>query len=84
MEKFTFVGFLLRLAAAIVLVLATFNPSGHSFYHWIADGFPHITPMEAVVGIVLLCAIVLAIGMSWSHVRRRLTGQADVDEVDGH
>lgn len=26
--------------------------------------------------------VVLAIGMSWSHIRKRLTGQADVDEVD--
>jgi Family of unknown function (DUF6524) len=27
-------------------------------------------------------ATILAIGMSWSHVRRRLSGQADVDDVD--
>ena len=26
---------------------------------------------------------VLAIGMSWSHVRRRLSGQYDTDEIDG-
>jgi len=26
---------------------------------------------------------VLAIGMSWSHVRRRLSGQFDTDEVEG-
>jgi hypothetical protein len=25
---------------------------------------------------------VLATGMSWSHIRRRLSGQADVDDVD--
>lgn len=138
MEKFTFAGFLLRLVAAIVLVFVTFNPTGHSYYHWVAGDFPHVTPLEAVAGIALLCAwlvfitatarsigligvglalaffaaivwlivswgwldprnagamtwvalvgcaIVLAIGMSWSHVRRRLTGQADVDEVDSH
>lgn len=27
-------------------------------------------------------AALLAIGMSWSHIRRRLTGQVDVDDVD--
>jgi Family of unknown function (DUF6524) len=39
-----------------------------------------ITTMEWVtlVGIAAL----LAIGMSWSHLRRRLTGQYDVDDVD--
>lgn len=33
------------------------------------------------VSLVLL-SLILAAGMSWSHVRRRLTGQFDVDEVD--
>lgn len=27
-------------------------------------------------------AVLLAIGMSWSHIRRRLSGQVDVDEVN--
>jgi hypothetical protein len=30
---------------------------------------------------VVMCGI-LAVGMSWSHVRRRLSGQADVDEIE--
>lgn len=33
-----------------------------------------------VVEVVL--AIILAVGMSWSHIRRRLSGQADMDDVD--
>jgi hypothetical protein len=33
------------------------------------------------VALVLL-SLILAVGMSWSHVRRRLTGQFDVDEID--
>jgi hypothetical protein len=136
MEAFTPLGFLLRLLAAIVLVLCTFNPSGYSYAHWVASVFPHITPMQAIVGLVLLvgwivyltatmrsigfigviiglaffgavvwlvaswgwldphnatamtwvmlvvCAVILAVGMSWSHIRRRLSGQADVDEVE--
>lgn len=32
--------------------------------------------------ILVVIAAVLAIGMSWSHIRRRLSGQADVDDVD--
>jgi hypothetical protein len=31
---------------------------------------------------LLVLAVVMAVGMSWSHVRRRLTGQVDTDEVD--
>lgn len=33
------------------------------------------------LGIVIL-SLVLAIGLSWSIVRRKLSGQADVDDVD--
>ena len=136
MERFTFLGFALRLLAALALVLLTFNPTGYSFYHWVAMSLPHVSPVAVVVGILLLVgwivfltatmrsigllgvvialaffaavvwmivswgwldphnptamawivllvfAIILAIGVSWSHLRRRLTGQADVDEVD--
>ncbi|MEX1200776.1 MAG: DUF6524 family protein [Methylophaga sp.] len=32
--------------------------------------------------ILLLTSAVLAVGMSWSHIRRRLSGQADMDDVD--
>jgi uncharacterized protein DUF6524 len=31
---------------------------------------------------MLVIAVVMAVGMSWSHVRRRLTGQVDTDEVE--
>jgi len=27
-------------------------------------------------------ACVLAVGMSWSHIRRRVSGQFDTDDVD--
>jgi hypothetical protein len=32
--------------------------------------------------ILLVLSFILATGMSWSHIRRRLTGQFDVDEKD--
>lgn len=32
--------------------------------------------------VILAIAIVLAVGMSWSHISRRMTGQADTDVVD--
>jgi len=31
---------------------------------------------------ILLASLVLGIGLSWSIVRRRISGQADVDDVD--
>ena len=137
MRGITWSGFLLRLLAAAVLVFATYNPSGTSYYHWLSDNFSSPTPMLALVGILLLigwtvylratgrslgafglflaaaffgvlvwmvidwgwispdsvetmtwiiefvlCGV-LAVGISWSHIRRRMTGQVDVDEIEG-
>ncbi|MBN7795917.1 DUF6524 family protein [Parahaliea mediterranea] len=31
---------------------------------------------------LVLISILLAVGMSWSHIRKRLTGQIDVDDVE--
>lgn len=136
MDEFKFTGFLWRLAFSLALVFLTFNPTGHSYYHWLATGFPEVQPLEAVAGIVLLglwiffvrstflalggvgvvlllaffaaivwwvvsrgwldlgnrhamgwivltvLGLLLGVGLSWSHVRRRLSGQAPVDRVD--
>jgi len=51
---------------------------------WLVDlGWLHINRFSGLAYIVLLLtAAVLAVGMSWSHVRRRMTGQTDVDDVD--
>ncbi len=130
-----FGGLVLRFAFALLLVLLTFNPTGRSYYHWLAAGLPAVDAPKALAGIALLigwvvfltatmrslgaagvllalaffaalvwvavqfgwleakarvfvwiglvvAAAILAMGVSWSHFRRRLTGQADVDEVD--
>lgn len=136
MDEFGIKDFLWRLIFSVALVLLTFNPTGHSYYHWLADGFPSVQPLEVIAGIALLGAwiffvrstmsamgtlgvvlllalfaaivwwvvsqgwldvssrsamawvvllilgLVLGIGMSWSHIRREVSGQASVDRVD--
>lgn len=136
METLTFGGMMLRLLFAVLLVFATFNPSGFSYAHWLSKTFPHVTPLVVVAGLALIIgwvvfvratlrslgmlgltlsalffgaliwlvvswgwldlhngsavgwillvitSLVLAAGMCWSHIRRRLSGQSDVDEVD--
>ncbi|WP_137702030.1 DUF6524 family protein [Marimonas lutisalis] len=39
------------------------------------------TTQNTWIGLVAL-SVVLGIGLSWSHVRRKLSGQADMDDVD--
>jgi len=46
-----------------------------------------LVPADSVTAItymilVIMCFI-LAVGISWSHIRRRITGQVDVDELEG-
>ncbi|MDX1594083.1 MAG: DUF6524 family protein [Gammaproteobacteria bacterium] len=126
----------IRFFIALLLVFATYNPSGWSYVHWAIVPLPEFDPVKAIAGIVLIIgytmflratarslgifgvalavaffgvliwliadvgilpldsveaitwvvqfvfACVLAIGMSWSHIRRRVSGQYDMDDVD--
>lgn len=65
MGRLTIGGFLARLLASLVLVLATYNPSGLSFVSWIAGIFPHIQPIQAVVGLILLAIWIFFAHATW-------------------
>ena len=45
---------------------------------WVSTG--NVELLSYLVLVALAC--VLATGVSWSHVRRRITGQIDVDDTD--
>jgi hypothetical protein len=133
---FGILGFVWRALASFVLVAASYNPTGYSYFHWVRAAINGDTlgPEHFVVGVLLLIgwvillvaaqrslgalglvlgglllggivwlmvdvglialdsaskmswvavvtlAILLAIGLSWSHVWRRLTGQLEVDD----
>ena len=138
-RPFTSRNFAVRWAVALALVFGTFNPTGYSYYHWMAETLAApefgVGPLEVVVGLALLIAYivylratlrsigrigallvaaflaalvwlfvdlglldpaaatpmtwvsllvvatVLAVGISWSHIRRRISGQLDTDDV---
>ncbi|HET6564700.1 MAG TPA: DUF6524 family protein [Xanthomonadales bacterium] len=135
-KSFGLLDFLWRWGAAIALVFATYNPTGHSYVHWLLEsiGAQELGAMHFLVGVILLAgwaaylaatgnslgtmgtvlgaaliggciwlladiglvradstnaivwlslfalATLLAIGMSWSHIWRRLSGQLEVDD----
>ena len=126
-------GILVRIVIAIALVFATYNPSGHSFYHWLTAPPEGITAIKAFSGVVLLIGwlvclrtamvslgvvglglgaallgtlvwvlvqakiiepsspsalawialgivgVLLGLGLGWSLIRARTTGQVEVD-----
>jgi Family of unknown function (DUF6524) len=65
MRNLTLGGVLARFAASLVLVVATFNPTGYSFVHWIAANFPHLEPIQLVVGIALLGLWLFFLHATW-------------------
>lgn len=136
MDSISITGFAWRIGFALALVLATFNPTGFSYFHWVSGTFPSFTPAQVVLGIALLIlwiflwrsmmqavgnlglllmaaftgalvwlfvswgwldlgnattlawvilvslGLILGVGMSWAIVRKELTGQASVDDID--
>jgi hypothetical protein len=54
-----------RFLASLILVVATFNPSGYSFVGWIAGNFPHLEPLQLVVGIGLFAVWLFFVHATW-------------------
>ena len=135
-QSFGLKDFLWRWGLALVLVLATVNPSGWSWLHWARTAFDGdgLGPVHYFTGVILLAgwamlivathrslgmlgsvisaaiigtgiwflvdlgvlsagsvnaitwlalialATLLAVGLSWSHVWRRMSGQLEVDD----
>ncbi|MFT6075681.1 MAG: hypothetical protein ACJAZ1_002611 [Yoonia sp.] len=83
-----FVGYIIYLRATLrsigifgmILILAVV---GTMLWVLFDQGFINLNSptVNTWIGIVAL-SIVLAVGLSWSIVRRRLTGQTDVDDID--
>ena len=135
-SKFGWDSFIIRFIFATIVVFATYNPEGMSYYDWIKDEFPTFTVYKGFVGVILIIGwiiliratigslgaigiilavaffglliwllfdvfniptdnvrvvtyiiqvmiiCVLSIGVSWSHIRRRISGQVDTDEIE--
>ena len=130
-------GILIRFLAALILVFATWNPTGWSFVHWLMGTLPNVTALLVFAGVVLVIgwflflhatleslgllgiilalaffgtltwlvfdlgwlstgqevlsyvvlvviAAILAVGMAWSHIWRRLSGRVEVEDDHRH
>ena len=134
--RFGWGNFASRWLFALLLVSATYNPTGYAYIQWALADVTLFNAVKAVAGLVLLIgwtvylratwrslgpigiglvatfigsliwllfdfglvekhsttallwigivatATAMGIGMSWSHVRRRLSGQVDADDID--
>ena len=65
MRNLSIGGVMSRFLASLMLVLATYNPTGHSFVHWVAGAFPHLGPLQLMVGIGLLALWLFVVHATW-------------------
>jgi hypothetical protein len=64
----------------IILLSALFASLVWLFIYW---GWLSIDNVSAMAWVIeVLFAIILGVGMCWSHITRRLSGQQDVDEIE--
>lgn len=88
------VGIVLIIGWAILLIatqrsLGTFGLAlgaallGGIVWLFVDLGWVSLSSVSAVTWIILVClAVLLSVGLSWSHIWRRLTGQLEVDDND--
>jgi hypothetical protein len=65
MRSLSIGGVLVRFLASLILVVATFNPTGYSFIGWTAAHFPHLEPLQLVVGIGLFAVWLFFLHATW-------------------
>lgn len=65
----------------IIIMAALFASLVWLFVYW---GFLSVDNISAMAWVIeILLAALLAVGMCWSHFTRRMSGQVDVDEIEG-
>lgn len=65
MQKLTIGGVIGRFFASLILVLVTYNPTGHSFVHWMVRDFPHLQPLQVVLGLGVLAVWIFFVLATW-------------------
>lgn len=72
----------LRSLGLVGLILAAlfFSAIMWLLVDWGWLGLNNVTAMSWVI--LILISAVLAVGISWSHIRRKISGQVDSDDVD--
>ena len=62
----------------VVYLRATLRSLGLIDWGWL--GLNSVTAMSWVI--LILISTILAVGISWSHIRRKWSGQIDSDDID--
>jgi Family of unknown function (DUF6524) len=66
---FTLASFFIRWLAITALVLATYNPSGYSYLHWLTEWQPEQLALKAAVGLIIVGLFSLILVAVWLVLR---------------
>jgi len=66
---FTWTSFLIRWLAVTTLVLATYNPSGYSYVHWLGTWQTDLIALKIAAGLAIIGAFWLLIFATWLVLR---------------
>ena len=66
---FTLASFFIRWLAITALVLATYNPSGYSYLHWLTEWQPEQLALKATVGFIIAGLFWLMLVAAWLVLR---------------
>ena len=66
---FTWASFLIRWLAITALVLATYNPSGYSYLHWLTEWQQEQLALKAAVGLIMAGLFWLMLVAAWLVLR---------------
>jgi len=66
---FTWASFLIRWLAITALVLATYNPSGYSYLHWLIEWQQEQLALKAAVGLIMAGLFWLMLVAAWLVLR---------------
>lgn len=66
---FTWASFLIRWLAVSALVFATYNPSGYSYAHWVAEWQGEYLALKIAIGLIIIGLFWLMVMATWLVLR---------------
>ena len=63
------VGILVRMLAVILLVTATYNPSGYSYWHWAFHADTNYWALKIFIGLLIIFGFVFCTYATWRSLR---------------
>jgi hypothetical protein len=69
MKEFGLMSFLGRWIPAFILLSIFYNPTGYSYYHWVADNPNDRWPLKLLIGLVLAIGVFMYLAATYKSLK---------------